>query len=367
MQKMIFIFMLTFINCIYSQCDKDKSEWEDYFEEKGPLDQLEGIWSVQSYSKSYQFRRYMPESDNQYLQKIAIYKNGENFSACTVDAKYNGKHLLSYESTANPNLYLVSMKHSKTGARFTLNNGFFNFNISYDGISGSGEFSYISDYEFIKIFPSTNINNRVNRTGTGFAISENGYIVTNYHVVENANSIKVKGVNGFFSKSYIAKVVVKDLNNDLAIIKIDDAKFQSLGTIPYSFNRKRVDVGNNIYVLGYPLLSSMGDEIKLTNGIISAKSGFQGDVTSYQISASAQPGNSGGPLLDESGNIIGIVNSKHQSAENATYAIKANYLFNLIDVLDDELLLPRATLLKGKSLSEQVKEVKPFVYIIDIN
>jgi S1-C subfamily serine protease len=77
----------------------------------------------------------------------------------------------------------------------------------------------------------------------------------------------------------------------------------------------------------------MGDEVKLTNGIISSKSGFQGDVTSYQITAPVQPGNSGGPLFDDKGNIIGIINAKHVGAENASYAIKASYLMNLIDLM----------------------------------
>lgn len=120
-------------------------------------------------------------------------------------------------------------------------------------------------------------------------------------------------------------------------------------------------------MLGYPLLATMGDEIKLTNGIISSRTGFQGDVTTYQISASAQPGNSGGPLLDEDGNVIGIVSSKHMGAENATYAIKSNYLNNLIEILDVSLKLPTSNLLKGEKLSEQVNRVKDFVYIIEVN
>ena len=79
--------------------------------------------------------------------------------------------------------------------------------------------------------------------------------------------------------------------------------------------------------------ATMGDEVKLTNGIISSKSGFQGDVTSYQITAPVQQGNSGGPLFDSKGNIIGIINAKHAGAENASYAIKASYLMNLIDLM----------------------------------
>ncbi len=116
----------------------------------------------------------------------------------------------------------------------------------------------------------------------------------------------MKGINGDFSKSYSAKIIIEDKNNDLALIKIDDSNFKSTGTIPYVLGGQSIDVGNSIFVLGYPLRGSMGDEIKLTNGLISSKSGFKGDITSYQISAPIQPGNSGGPFLIK--RFIGIVN-----------------------------------------------------------
>jgi S1-C subfamily serine protease len=105
----------------------------------------------------------------------------------------------------------------------------------------------------------------------------------------------------------------------------------------------------------------MGDEVKLTNGIISSKTGFQGDVTSYQISVPVQSGNSGGPLFNKQGNLTGIINAKHGGAENITYAIKSSYLLNLLDLLD---YLP--TLQKTSSLSDQTSIIKKFTYIIEV-
>ncbi|MFN4881053.1 MAG: S1C family serine protease [Bacteroidota bacterium] len=225
---------------------------------------------------------------------------------------------------------------------------------------------------YIKLFPSAsdNIRNTPSElagSGTGWAIASNGYIATNYHVTEGATSIKVRGINGDFSKSYSAKVIIEDKNNDLAIIKIEDVGFTSLGTIPYTISNRTSDVGSSIFVLGYPLRATMGDEVKLTNGIISSKSGFQGDVTSYQISAPVQPGNSGGPLFDDKGNIIGIINAKHGGAENASYAIKASYLMNLIDLMPSPPKLQTISTVNGKPLTEQVKVLKKFTYIIEIN
>ena len=202
-------------------------------------------------------------------------------------------------------------------------------------------------------------------SGTCFALSSNGLLVTCYHVIEDANRIQIRGINGNFDKVYRAKIVSYDRNNDLAILKIEDPDFSSLGTIPYSLFEKTIEVGEDIFVLGYPLRAAMGDEIKLTSGLISSKSGFQGDVTSYQISAAVQPGNSGGPLFDKKGNLIGVVNAKLTIAESASYAVKTPYLKTLISSIDDNI--PTTTnSLYGKSLSEQVKAIKKFVYIIEI-
>ncbi len=225
---------------------------------------------------------------------------------------------------------------------------------------------------FLKLFPtaadnisSSSQNSPKVSSGSGFAISSNGLIVTNFHVIDGAKTIKVRGINSDFNKTYKAKVLVSDKNNDLTLIQIDDYGFTSLGTIPYAIKIGLAGVGENIFVLGYPLRATMGDEIKLTNGIVSSRTGFQGDITSYQISAPVQPGNSGGPLFDSQGNLIGIINAKHGGAENASYAVKASYLTNLLDLLPSPPKLQTVNSLSGKTLTQQVELVKKFVYIIE--
>jgi len=222
---------------------------------------------------------------------------------------------------------------------------------------------------YIKLYPTSDKNNNLSglaSSGTGFALTSNGYIVTNFHVVDGATSITVKGVNGNFSTSFKAKVVVSDKNNDLAIIQIEDNAFSNISTIPYTIKSQQSEVGENVFVLGFPLRATMGDEIKLTNGIISSRTGFQGDITSYQISAPVQPGNSGGPLFDNLGNLIGIINAKHIGVENVTYAIKVSYLKNLIDLLPTTPSINNTNSLTPLSLTEQVKLLNKFVYIIEI-
>lgn len=224
---------------------------------------------------------------------------------------------------------------------------------------------------FVKLYPSSsdNISKSINSpklaSGSGFVISSNGIIVTNYHVIDGVNSIKVRGVNSDFGKTYKAKILVSDKHNDLALIQIDDYNFTSLASVPFTIKTSLTSVGENIFVLGYPLRATMGDEIKLTNGIVSSKTGFQGDITSYQISAPVQPGNSGGPLFDKQGNLIGVINSKHTGAENVSYGVKSSYLTGLIELLPNPPKLQTINLLTGKSLTQQVELVKKFVYIIE--
>lgn len=221
--------------------------------------------------------------------------------------------------------------------------------------------------QYIKLYPallSQQESEPTSWSGSGFAL-KNGYIVTNFHVIDGASSILIKGIKGDFNKSFTATVIGSDKNNDLALLKINDTNFTGFGTLPYSITSTSAEVGEDIFVLGYPLTSTMGDEIKLTTGIISSKTGFQGDVSLYQISAPIQPGNSGGPLFDKKGNVIGIVSAKHAGAENVGYAIKASYLRNLIESCVSGSIIPTTNTVSALPLTGKVKSEKNFVFFIE--
>lgn len=200
-------------------------------------------------------------------------------------------------------------------------------------------------------------------TGTGFALKDR-YIITNHHVVDGARTLKVRGINGDFTKMYNAVVVAKDAAHDMAIIRIEDDKFNGFGDIPYTLKSELSEVGEDIFVLGYPLMGTMGEEVKLTTGVISSRSGFQGDVSAYQISAPIQPGNSGGPLFDSNGDIIGIVNAKHGQADNAGYAIKSPYMRLFIQNSLNPSIIPSNRKMIDMSLPNKVKTAKTFIFII---
>ena len=147
----------------------------------------------------------------------------------------------------------------------------------------------------------------------------------------------------------------------MALLKVDNI---SINAIPYGIVSKIAEVGDEVFVLGYPLRAVMGDEIKLTNGLISSRTGFKGDITSYQISATVQSGNSGGPLFDKNGNIIGIINSR-LPVENAAYAIKTPYLLALLSS-ESNISVTSNGSLRTLLLTDQVKQIRNFIYIVEV-
>ena len=294
--------------------------------------------------------------------KLAFLQEDNNFVLVNTDATQPGWNIgdiwADLKATAYPNVFL--------GTRFISESTEHKITVTFEnGIMTIKDGDDVQQYIKMKGNGTESDEPSLSSkwSGTGFAL-KNGYVVTNYHVAGDAKSIEIYGVNGNFEKSYKADIVGVDKVSDLALLKISDKNIAKTINPPYSFYPSMVEVGENIYVLGYPLTQSMGDEIKLTNGIVSSRSGYEGDVTLYQISAPIQPGNSGGPMFDMKGRLVGIVCAKHTGAENASYAIKTSYLKNLIESVSSAAILPTSTVPMSKELKDQVKKVKDFVYMI---
>ena len=205
--------------------------------------------------------------------------------------------------------------------------------------------------------------------GSGVILTSNGYIATNNHVIEDASDIEVEFLYKNEIRSFNARVIQTDTTNDLAIIKIEDPDFDGLGSIPYKFKTNNVLVGESVFALGYPMaLSVMGKEIKFTDGKISSRTGFKGDITTYQSTTPIQGGNSGGPLFDLKGNLIAINSAKLKAdvADNVSYSIKSSYLLSLIDALPQDIPVPNSSLLTTKPLTEQIKTLSKFVVLIKV-
>ena len=203
-------------------------------------------------------------------------------------------------------------------------------------------------------------------SGSGFIISQKGYVVTNYHVIEKIEKCYVELRMNNEVKTYEAEVVQKDPKSDLAILKIKGAKLDSVKfKIPYTYPTAASAVGTQVFTLGYPMaLTSMGKEVKFTDGKISAKTGYQGDIGSYQTSVPVQPGNSGGPLFDNEGRLVGVINAKIMEADNVSYAIKSSNLRNLYELLPEQIEEVAKSEIATLSLENKIKLLSNFTVLI---
>lgn len=169
----------------------------------------------------------------------------------------------------------------------------------------------------------------VKGAGSGVIISEDGYIITNNHVIDGANNVTVTLRDG--QKSYTAAVIGSDRENDIALLKVD-----ATGLSPATFgDSSTLAVGDYVVAIGNPL-GQLGGTV--TDGIISALARnvtIEGEnMTLLQTNAQISPGNSGGGLFNSNGELVGIVNAKDSATEveGIAFAIPIN---NVLDIISD--------------------------------
>ena len=201
-------------------------------------------------------------------------------------------------------------------------------------------------------------------SGTGFALTAEGYLVTSYHVIQGADSLLVEGRN---HQRFHAEPVYSDVKHDLAILRITDKRFNGFGRLPYAIKSGQADLGERVFTLGYPR-----EDVVYGEGSLSARSGFEGDTAFYQVSIPVNPGNSGGPLLDERGNLIGVVSGRQNDAQSAAFATKSSYLVRLVDSLaatakaDAPYHLPHYGQLAGSGRPQQLKKLQDYVFVVKV-
>lgn len=387
----LLILVVTITTTCYAQISKfNESEIKKYLQDSiKKLDPIEGIYNVSLTHKSRfmqsGFGNYDERFSNLYTYRCAIIHHRGNYRyVLLTEDSYIGAKEVKFTRVGETLIYNVRLKYElgedkeerNINCRITLEslNHFQMSANNYRETIGSGWIlHYYSDdeYDFIKEYPTSSMYEAATEetkpnawSGSGFAIG-NGYIVTNSHVASDAKNITIKGVKGDMNTGYSAEIVANDKINDLAILRINDPQFKGFGAIPYMVGTRMSDVGEDVFVLGYPLTQALGNEIKLTNGIISSRTGYQGDVSTYQISAPVQPGNSGGPMFDSKGNVLGIVVAGVPGAENVGYAIKTSYLKILIESAGLNIKFPANNTISTLSLAEKVKRVKNFVFYIE--
>ena len=193
--------------------------------------------------------------------------------------------------------------------------------------------------------------------GTGFLIDGNGYLITNAHVLKGRTIIATNDKG----QQFLAKLCMKDPERDIAVLKIEDKDFKPLSFLPYGIN-KTVNLAEPIYTMGYPK-----DQIVYSEGYLSSETGYKSDTLTYQISIAAEHGNSGGPVLNKNGDVIGILTDKSESG--AVFAVKSIYIFNAVENLKKDpdhsnIHLNGTNSIKRLKREQQVQKVNNCVFLI---
>lgn len=216
------------------------------------------------------------------------------------------------------------------------------------------------------------------RSGSGVLIYDTGIIITNYHVVEDATKIEVVFPENGFTKT--ASIRLKDSKNDIAILILNDFSYENSfkHSIPFVVaDANTIKIGEEVFTLGFPLGDILGTKSRLSNGRINSLYGLQDDPRLFQISNPLQPGNSGGPLFNNKGQLIGLVvsglNAKYFYEnvgiipQNVNFAIKSTYIQNLISMMPEgDEILKRKNLVKQTKMEVQIEQLKPFVVQIKV-
>ena len=184
-------------------------------------------------------------------------------------------------------------------------------------------------------------------SGTGFIFSSKDYVITNWHVLRGTNKITVKFFNGEKIK---AEVALKDTQNDIAFLKLERQPQLPPSDLKIG-DSSRVKISDEVFTIGYPAYWLLGENPKYTRGEVNALSGIKDDPRVFQISVQIQPGNSGGPLFNSRGEVIGItqatldpivaVGSFGTLPQNVNYAIKSSYISALLPMLPETLIASR--------------------------
>lgn len=202
-----------------------------------------------------------------------------------------------------------------------------------------------------------------NFRATGFLADGRGYIITNAHVVSKAKNLIVENTKG---DQYRAISLYSNPVTDLAILKITDPSFKTVSSLPYVFKKEKTELAEQIFTLGYPR-----EEVVYNEGYLSAKSGYYGDTSTYQVSISVNPGNSGGPVMNKNGEIIGIISSKETNADGVVFAIKSKNIFKAVSEINkseqEDIRLPARNHLKGHTRVQQIKSLEDFVFKVKGN
>jgi serine protease Do len=280
------------------------------------LDPVEGIWKTESghYEVAIVRNTFGIKENYDYLGLI-VHSDKSSF--------HGGQIKLLLEKSASgtvfPGKYLNS-SHQAYGTAYELVDG--------DVLKANLYFGLV---QIVRLYPD---QSHQGGTGTGFYVTDK-LVVTNHHVIDGASEINV-GTGNDLTR---AEVVMRDRANDLAILKVE----KSGACLPLA-ESLRAASGDPVYVLGYPLSGLLSQDLGVSEGLINNTFGIQDDPRMYQVSVPIQPGNSGSPVLNNRGEVIGVASSSMNNAwmeetygseaQNVNFAVKLAYLNTLLTQID---------------------------------
>lgn len=201
---------------------------------------------------------------------------------------------------------------------------------------------------------------------TGFLLDPNhGYLITNAHVVQAArNRISIANNRGI---EYNALAVYLNAETDLAILKVTDSHFKKMPPVPFSIKKNEADLGDAIFLLGFPKQEIVYDE-----GYISAMNGYDMDTLYYQLSTPANEGNSGSPIINRRGELLGVVSSMQTNAQGVVFAIKSSHIFEAVESARtkegcEDISMSSANTLRGLDRNSQVRKLQDYIFMIKGN
>lgn len=306
---------ITTTTAIYKSLVKTEDDYKKYFSDNiKQLDPIEGIW--EDIHAKYRAAIVRDMSASPARKYIAVSLENSQLLGWST-----GKVKMEIELSGQEGIYqgVYHNGDSKTNIKLIMRSQ----GILEIPSQGNAKLSFSS---FVKTYPKFDRDAKTNSTGTGFFVSNAGHLLTAGHVANFDDTVDVTLSDG---SKHRAKLVKYSKSLDASLLKIDQPAPECLPLKPVG----TLAVGDRLFTVGFPTVKILGEEPKYTEGVVTSLTGIKNEATEVQISVQLQPGNSGGPLVDDKGNAAGIaVSSINQRYfENATgvTAQDVNYAKNM--------------------------------------